>query len=224
MPIRKIPKNYRNVTGIASSTKANGLAAFESTLERDFLSLLEFDSKITNYEVQPMIIPWKDNQGKLHQYTPDALVIYDSKKFNAILYEVKYRKDLKENWHILKPKFKAAISFCKTKDWKFKIITEKEIKTSYLENIKFLLPYISKATLHEYYEEYMTVLDLKLKDLKESTPKQLINAIFQDEWTQAQALPILWYLIATFHIKVNLNEPLTMNSKIWYQHGSNTEN
>ena len=42
MPVRKIPKNYRNVTGIAAHAKADGPAAYESTLERDFITLLEF--------------------------------------------------------------------------------------------------------------------------------------------------------------------------------------
>ena len=42
MPVRKIPKNYRNVTGVHASEKSIGEAQFESTLERDFLTLLEF--------------------------------------------------------------------------------------------------------------------------------------------------------------------------------------
>lgn len=35
MPVRKIPKNYRNVTGVASRHKAAGRAMPESTLECD---------------------------------------------------------------------------------------------------------------------------------------------------------------------------------------------
>lgn len=38
MPIRKIPKNYRNITGIAPCNKAVGIAAYESSLERDFFN------------------------------------------------------------------------------------------------------------------------------------------------------------------------------------------
>ncbi|MBF4343943.1 heteromeric transposase endonuclease subunit TnsA, partial [Vibrio anguillarum] len=41
MSVRTIPKNYRNLTGLAASTKAEK-PFFESTLERDFLTLLEF--------------------------------------------------------------------------------------------------------------------------------------------------------------------------------------
>lgn len=46
MPIRKIPKNYRNITGIAPHNKAVGAAAYESSLERDFLILLAFNQDV----------------------------------------------------------------------------------------------------------------------------------------------------------------------------------
>ena len=49
MPVRKIPKNYRNVTGVASHHKATGRAQFESTLERDFLTLLKFNRVLPRF-------------------------------------------------------------------------------------------------------------------------------------------------------------------------------
>ena len=42
MPVRTIPKNYRNLTGLVPNTRTSGMTAFESTLERDFLLLLDF--------------------------------------------------------------------------------------------------------------------------------------------------------------------------------------
>ena len=58
MPVRKIPKNYRNVTGIAAATKSGGAAQFESTLERDFISLLEFLPEVKSIDPQPVKIEW----------------------------------------------------------------------------------------------------------------------------------------------------------------------
>ena len=49
MPVRKIPKGYRNVNGILASGKAEGPAQFESTPERDFLSLLDFFPDIDRF-------------------------------------------------------------------------------------------------------------------------------------------------------------------------------
>lgn len=97
----------------------------------------------------------------------------------------------------------------------FKLVTEVEIHTVYLQNVRFLLPYMRNAVVHEYYEPYMILLDQKLKELKTATPRELVAAIFQDEWNQAKILPVLWYLVAVEEIGADLNLPLTMNSTLW---------
>ena len=75
-PVRKIPKNYRNVTGIAAHSKSNGQAMYESTLERDFLTTLEFSPEIESYVVQPVTLEWVDDQNKLRSYTPDIFITF----------------------------------------------------------------------------------------------------------------------------------------------------
>lgn len=80
MPVRKIPKNYRNVTGIAAHSKANGPAAYESTLERDFITLLEFSPEVEAFEVQPVTLEWCDDSNKQRRYTPDTLVMFDRRQ------------------------------------------------------------------------------------------------------------------------------------------------
>lgn len=92
MPMRKIPKNYRNVTGIAARGKAQGQAMFESTLERDLLTLLEFDPLVETFEVQPLKIHWFDGV-KQRSYTPDILVYYAQPRHKTTLFEVKHRSD-----------------------------------------------------------------------------------------------------------------------------------
>jgi hypothetical protein len=56
MPVRKVSKNYRNVTDIATHRKTEGQTIFESTLERDFIALLKFDPAIETFEVQPLVV------------------------------------------------------------------------------------------------------------------------------------------------------------------------
>lgn len=212
MPIRKIPKNYSNVTGIAAHSKAEGQAMFESTLERDFLMLLEFDKKVDSFEVQPIKLEWINELDKPRSYTPDVLAYYKKEKQAPTLFEVKYRSDIEKNWQVLKPKFKAAIRFCKENGWKFKLITEVEIRTAYLESVKFLLPFIRQGASNE---DDMMILDDKLIELKRTTPKELISSIYNDEWNQATLLPTLWYLIGTRQIQIDLASKITMSSKIW---------
>jgi hypothetical protein len=43
----------------------------------------------------------------------------------------------------------------------------------------------------------------------------LIGAIRLDATGQAQLIRVLWHLVATFQVGVDLHEPLTMKSRIW---------
>lgn len=216
MPARKIPKNYRNVTGIAAHAKAKGHAAYESTLERDFITLLEFSPEVEAFEVQPVTLEWEDDANRARHYTPDTLVVFDQRNDSPRkpwLCEVKYRDDLAENWRELRPKFKAAIRFAKTQGWRFRIITEQEVRTPKLENARFLLRYrdvIPDADL-------MQLVDDGLQELRETTPASLVQAICRDEWNRARLLPALWYMVATFQVGVDLQEPLNMNTPIWWK-------
>ena len=56
MPVRKIPKNYRSVTGTFPSYKNKRNIFYESLLERDFYLLLEFNDDVISYEEQPFRI------------------------------------------------------------------------------------------------------------------------------------------------------------------------
>lgn len=214
MPVRPIPKNYRNVTGRLASQKSDGCASFESTLERDFLTLLEFAPEVEDFEVQPVTIEWKDNAGKWRKYTPDVLVRYEKKtKTPPTLVEVKYRSDLKKDWAELKPRLKAGLKYAKEKGWRFKIMSEAEIRTPYQANAKFLLTFLNNGPEMD---GYMELLDETLKTQTPTTADALTRSIFKDDWQRAKLIPTLWYLIARGEIGADLEKPLTMTSPIWY--------
>lgn len=212
MPIRTIPKNYRNVTGIAASTKSGGAAQFESTLERDFLALLEFSQEVKNIDPQPVKIEWLDVNGCRRSYTPDVFVefIEDVGK-HPCLYEVKYRSELLEKWAEFRPKFKAALHFARERGWRFKIVTEREIRTPYLVNARFLTGF--RRTPPDA-RDAQNLLDY-LNKTHLATPRDLIEAIRPDAIDQAQLINVLWHLVATFQIGIDLHKPLTMKSQIW---------
>lgn len=215
MPVRKIPKNYRSVTGVAAHTKADGPAAYESTLERDFITLLEFSPEVDAFEVQPVTLEWRDATGGLHRYTPDTLVMFGKSHVSTLpwLCEVKYRADLAKYWLELRPKLRAAVHFAKCQGWRFRIITEQEVRTPKLENARFLLRYrnaIPDADL-------MQLIDDRLQEMRETTPAGLMQAIHRDEWNQARLIPVLWYMVSTFQVGADLDQPLNMNSPIWWK-------
>ena len=214
MPVRKIPKNYRNVTGIAAHRKAEGGASFESTLERDFIALLEFDPAVERFEVQPVKLDWSDHQGRARSYTPDVLATFKPHGLprRTVLYEVKYRSDLRTDWSDLHRKFKAAVRYARQQGWRFKIVTEVEIRSPYLDNATFLLPFVRRGPSEE---GHMALLTDRLAEMHRATPTDLLASCRQDEWHRAELIPTLWYLVGTRQIGADLDEKLTMMSPIW---------
>lgn len=212
MPVRSIPKNYRNVTGVAAHSKAVGKVMFESTLERDFLSLLEFDREVESFEVQPVRLNWQDGRGRVRSYTPDVLVCYRNGSRRPVLWEVKYRDDLRANWQEYRSKFRAAVRYARDRGWRFRLATEREIRGVRLDNARFLLPVLRRGCPDA--GDVSSVLD-GLRVSGSSTPALLLASLSPDTTERARLLPVLWYLVATGRVETDLGEKLTMANRIW---------
>ncbi len=210
MAVRHIPTNVRSLTG-----QFNG-QEFESSLERDLLLLVHFDYGVDSYETQPVTIEYLDpKSGKRRTYTPDLLVTYltdhHGQPLKPRLYEVKYREDLAQHWKTLKPKFKAARAYAKEHGWVFQIMTDKEIRTPYLDNVKFLLRYRDTEPDESHTARLIKALD----QLQETDPQTLIRAASPSEIEQGEALWALWAMVARGWIHCDLRSPLTMATRIW---------
>lgn len=217
MPVRIIKPNYRNITAAVASSKTRRSAMAESSLERDFLILLDFDVNVKFFEEQLLTLNYADSDGNARSYTPDMYVEYrtditPANRMKPLLCEIKYRSDLFEGWHLFKPKFKAARAYAKQKGWEFKIFTEIEIRRPFLENAKFLRPFLKYETNWEHYD----ILTGLLADLRQASPAQVLLAYSEDKWEQAEILSSLWHLIAKRIIRADLSRPLTMDSDLWY--------
>lgn len=214
MGVRKIGVKTRSMTG------RNGYSGqeFESTLERDLLDLLEFDYMVDRYEVQPLTITYENKQGRTCTYTPDVLVTYrrdlaESKNLPHQLYEVKYRADYREKFSELKDRLKAARRFAKEKEWEFKVLTEREIRTPYLWNAQFLLPYRDIE-----FDADMTVKILgQVRKLGDTSPEAVIESLANNDYMRASYLRELWYLVATKQVDTDLMLQLSMQSRIWHR-------
>lgn len=216
MPVRKIPKNYRNITGVSAHGKSVGEAVFESSLERDLITLLAFSDEIKRYEAQPEIISWTDDNGKSRTYTPDIRFEFDPTVSGidaTWLVEVKYDSELREKWSELYPKFSAAKQHANQKGWKFHIITDKHIRNDYLKNAKFLIHYRDQIPC----AEQMQLVDDYLKEVKTATATEIITHLYKDEWNQAKLITVIWYLVSTFQIDADLNKPITMETPLHWK-------
>lgn len=210
MPVRRIPKNFIHITGIVASYKSIGPAEFEGGLEYDHVLIREFDQQTATFEVQPVRIPYRDHSGKLRYYTLDLRAEHIDNRVKPLLCETKPRAVLRKDWAEFKPKFRAAIRHANQEDSRFKIVTDKEIRTQYLTSARFFLPFRRRGGN----PALESVLLDAMATMVEATPRKLLNKITEDEWKQAKMMPVLWYLIATFQVSADLDQVLTMDMRI----------
>lgn len=140
-PIRKITNTgTRKNTGLVPSMKNERSITYESLLERDYIYLLEFDDDVVSYLEQPLTIYYTDSN-KSRRYTPDFLVVRKNKKQ---LVEVKPYEKLQQILSDEKQsqKFYIADKYCANNEIdEFVIITEKDINSCFLKNIKYLFAF-----------------------------------------------------------------------------------
>lgn len=223
MPIREITASNHGVKTTFASEKNIAPRQAESLLEHDFLTLLEWDPRVAQYVTQPLSIDWIDSDGKERQYTPDVLVTYhslalmDDPTLRATVYEVKPTEALARDWALLRPKFKAAIAALRPLGIRFKIVTERHIRTPLLDNARRLLSYkttrFANATTRE--EEMQIEIRKAMLSLGQTTPKGLLAHLTDRDEQKIQYIPWIWWLMNVGIIKADLNKPLTMASSIW---------
>lgn len=209
MTVRTIKTCHRSVRGLYP-----GIGHYESTLERDYFEILSFDEAVTKVTPQPLRIDFVDPDGRNRSYTPDGLVHFDPNKTSdprPLLYEIKYREDLRLDRKVLFYKFRAAKNYALERMWRFEVFTERSIRTSYLSNVRFLKRYLA-LTPDPIYEERILSL---LEDLREAPVSMLLLAVGNSENERATALTYIWSLVARRSIGCDLDAPLSMKSVLW---------
>lgn len=217
MRMRKIRITTRSVSGILPSKKNENNIWFESKLERDFAILLENLDSVTFYQEQPVIIEYF-HKSKIRTYTPDFLVNFSEEEDDEVkpwLCEIKYRSELRSNFSELKPKFKAAIDFCKENGYEFKIFTEENIRTDYLKNVIFLSGYRSKYVDGSAYDFVIKELQSQVN----TTVEKLIASTQKLPFTfRARVVYAIWYGIRIGDIKADIiNELLSNSTEIYLE-------
>lgn len=221
MPARKIGMSSVKNTGRFPTRKASSSQAFESLLERDFMTLLEYDTRVHSFAAQPITLRWVEADGTQRRYTPDVVVTYKpwlasrDPSLVTTLFEVKPREVLTNNWAEFKPRFKGATAWTKKMGYRFRIVTEKEIQTPYLENVRFLLRFRSDMPTDTASKHQQNLVLKTVQQLGTSTPWQLLERITPVPDQQAEFVPWIWYLINCNAIGCDLSLPLHMNSPIW---------
>lgn len=144
-PVREIKPTRRSVSGVYPFRKQYSLA-YESSLERDFIVLQEFDSSVIKVIAQPIKIPFL-LKGRNYHYTPDFLVLFEQSCLKrGMLVEVKPESEWRNHWRSWLSKWKAAYRWAVEQDFLFHIYDESRIRGQRLENIKTLSRFLDKQS------------------------------------------------------------------------------
>ncbi|WBO83622.1 TnsA endonuclease N-terminal domain-containing protein [Hymenobacter yonginensis] len=200
-----------------SSPKVGRSPQYESALERDLLLLLDFDHGVDFFCEQPVTIEYM-HEGVVRHYTPDVLVYYRedlavSSAIRPTLYEVKYRDELRQNWAALKPRFMAALRYADRQGWRFKLITEREIRTEYLANVRFLRQYTGPEV--QIRQTDQGLLMRLMQDIQLTTAEELLLMATADRTKRAELLYTLWHLVAVRLIHCDLTVELSLQTELW---------
>lgn len=211
MNARKIEKSYVSLTGAIFSYKNNRQIYYESSLERDFIETLEFDKNVEEYIEQPIKIIFGNRK-----YHPDFFVRYTKRaklKYGLVdsYVEIKYTAELEFKKEYYQIKFDAVKDVVNKQGLDFKIITELDIRTEYLENIKFLSYYKNKPVNELTKDQILEVIKLQPL-ISASTIRDDLPGSFEDK---ARIVFVTWSLLASGFIKANLKSKLTMESELW---------
>lgn len=221
--VREITLKSSSLTGIVNIGQINRSIQFESSLERDFIYLLEFNPNVKFYLEQPLEIIYEDSNGKKRKYTPDFIIEYFDGKVELI--EIKYESTLLSKKEELEVKFTAARNFCMESNLEFKIITEILIrieKELELYNYKFLSRYKSfygniniKESAFEPFNNDLKLILNKMNILKKCKIIELVENCANDNDKKAEIIFLTWYLIANKLIITDFSKKLSVNSIIW---------
>ncbi|RKR82079.1 TnsA endonuclease-like protein [Mucilaginibacter gracilis] len=205
-PVRKIRQSNRSITGKRSSLKTHKSQHFESALERDYLTLLEYDADVESFTSQPVTIHYL-NGTKGTRYTPDAAVYYlPELKRKPWLVEIKYMAELLEKKELLAPKFDAAEKYAQNNGYEFKVITEKDIRTDLLYNIKFLSSYLRSKPDH-----LVAAHIFKIAGDEKITVAELAGKLSEE----GEALYTIWQLLAHKVLACDMSMKITMQTRVW---------
>lgn len=213
MPVRKIPKSYRAVTGRFPSKRNRGVVYYESKLERDFFLKLEFDNSVDSYEEQPVKIPG-EVKGRDVVYTLDCKVNYRGNR-RSLLAELKYQQELDDESEKLEIKLARATEYAAENQMDFDVFSEKDVNDEALKNYKRLYRYVRQPRDFESSKQPI----LKALSKGPMTIRCLLQSLGEDRTVQARYLPTFWHMLFIGEIETDLSVIINYESELRLKSG-----
>lgn len=214
MPVRKIPKSFRSVTGRFPS-KINGrCVGYESKLEHDYYLKLEFDRTVASYEEQPLKVAGIV-KGISVTYVPDCLVKYKDDK-PPLLVEVKYQKEIEADDENLQLKLARMREYAEENAIHFQVITEQEVYGTAFRN--YLLLY-RRAKKPLKFDSKRQKIFAAFGSAREASLRQILAALDSRPIVQAEFTPVIWHLLYIGQLTTDLSVPISYDSIMRWSHG-----
>lgn len=217
MPVRRIPKTFRSISGRFPSIINGRCIGYESKLERDYYLRLEFDKSIASYEEQPIRLAGVV-AGKSVSYTPDCLIKYHDPGKATRLVEIKFQSELVEKAAELEPRFSLARSYACDHSLEFAIITEKEIYDGVLDNYRLIYRF-GNPPLH--FESRKRLIIQALEVLGPQPLKDVLEFLADDRISQVAFMSSIYHLLFLGEIEANLDKPIDFSTILRTPNGQN---
>jgi uncharacterized protein (DUF2164 family) len=176
-------------------------------LESDYLHSLEFNKYVRRYIVKPFIFDYLDGN-MVKPFIPNIYFEnWDNEK------HLQYVVD-SENDEKLTPMVPELFKeFCIANRITFSIVTEKDIRTPFLSNSKFLLDFINPKMGFNFYDTIFIISILEKNN--RITVSELLSIISDDIEKKAEMLYVVWYMISNNLIYCDLYKRLSMDTIVW---------
>jgi hypothetical protein len=223
------PMNHVTLTGEFHALRKQIDVFFKSPLERDYLLRLEFDPCVARFDVRPVTVEY-EFLGERRRFQPAIIVHFRRTKKNPMprpwLVDVRTSRDLKTNSAENEARVASALEVCKSRGWEFRTRTEVEIRTPYLSNARFFIPFRS----YESIEPEFSMLRDAARYRDQMTPAELITSVTArlDKYPQltdekpdrdvrrARLLTMVWKLLAIGWLLADFHAArVDENSIVW---------
>lgn len=114
----------------------------ESSIERDYIKILDYDTSILDITHQPIVIFYR-YKGRVRKYFPDFKVL--TKEGRVWIAEIKPFKKIEKPENIIK--FIVGRLYCEKMGWEFRVITDMEIRKGYLQSNLSLIRALGKQAM-----------------------------------------------------------------------------
>jgi len=203
---RKIkPVKTRNIRWDVVFYKTGKHVHCESTLERLFVLIADFDPNVINIESQPIVIPYQYKKRR-RKYFPDFKVYTKDGQIRIV--EVKYDADARKPENVLKKI--VGETYCRNKNWTYQVFTELQVNPILIDNLLDLRAFGTLETsvkdLHYVFETALNTGACTIQMLSENCPNLDQETFYR----------CVYKLIYTHQLKVNLMDSLLNDqSLVW---------